>query len=128
MQTVHLKQRHQVNLLENEVFAMEMAHHVKHQAPVGEARSIIDAAGRKGPARAGATHLQERLQGIESSLVAGRLDGNSLGGYVQLICAFGLSLKLFGIDGKNYVGLLSGGFYKAQRAGAKVIREGPGTL
>ena len=67
MQAVHLQLSHQVQLLQDEIFAVEMTGHIEHQAPVGITGSILDAAGCDAAFFIRRLELQERLDGIEST-------------------------------------------------------------
>ena len=72
METVHLEERHHVQLLHHEVLPLEIPAFVQHDAPVAETRPVQDGAADHGAVQ-GSQHLQG-LPGIEHALRVSRLD------------------------------------------------------
>ena len=98
MQAVHLQLSHQVDLLENKIFAEEMADHIEHQAPVDIAGSILDLAASDAAFVIRRLQLKQRLHGIESTCDTVGLDADALALHRQFVSTLAGIFQHFGTD------------------------------
>ena len=78
MQAAHLQQSHHIQLPENKLLALKMAHQIEHQTPVSKTGRVVYAAESHAAVRVGIPHLNERLNGIENSCFVCSKDTYSL--------------------------------------------------
>ena len=109
----------EVQLPLDELLVAEVARDVEHEAPVAEARSVLDHNGRN-PAAAAFGQLAQRLKSVEESGGIGRRDGDFSAGDVEAV-AFGRAAL-----GKQQVengDVVPGGF--GERDGEKAVAGAP---